>query len=254
MGKLEGRVAIITGGNRGIGRAAAVAFAKEGAAVVVTGRDGTAGAQTEAEIKAVGGEGVFMTHDVACEADWERVVGDCLAWYGGLDCLVNNAGVFLLKGLTDHTEEDWDRVFAVNTVGTWLGVKHGMKAMAQTGRGGSIVNVSSLMGLVGYPQNAAYCGSKGAVTGLTKAAASEGAMMAPPVRVNSLHPGVIWTEMITGQFGDDQALSDAFAADTPLKIIGRPDYIAEAILYLACDDSSYVTGAALSVDGGRGAD
>jgi NAD(P)-dependent dehydrogenase (short-subunit alcohol dehydrogenase family) len=129
-----------------------------------------------------------------------------------------------------------------------------MAAIAKTGRGGAIVNVSSLMGLVGYPQNAAYCASKGAVTGMTKSAALEGAAFTPPIRVNSLHPGVIWTEMITSQFGDDKALSDHFASETPLKIIGLPEYMADAILFLASDESSYVTGAALTVDGGRGAD
>jgi NAD(P)-dependent dehydrogenase (short-subunit alcohol dehydrogenase family) len=254
MGQFTGKVAIITGGNRGIGRAAAVQMARAGAKVVVTGRDAAAGAETEQLIAAAGGEGFFCRHDVTSEADWERVVGEAVSRYGGLDIVVNNAGVFLLKDTTETTEADWDHVFDINTTGTWLGVKHGFLAMSKTGRGGSIVNVSSLMGLVGYPQNAAYCASKGAVTGMTKSAANEGAGMVPPIRVNSLHPGVIWTEMITSQFGDDQALSDFFASETPLKIIGKPEYIADAILFLAGDESSYVTGASLTVDGGRGAD
>jgi NAD(P)-dependent dehydrogenase (short-subunit alcohol dehydrogenase family) len=254
MGKLEGKVAIITGGNRGIGRSAAVLFAKHGAKVVVTGRDAQAGAETERLIAAAGGVGVFMPHDVTSEADWARVVQATVARFGGLDVVVNNAGVFVLKDTTQTTEQEWDHVFDINTTGTWLGVKYGMQAMITTGRGGSIVNVSSLMGLVGYPQNAAYCASKGAVTGMSKSAAAEGAGLSPPIRVNSLHPGVIWTEMLTSQFGDDKALSDHFASETPLKIIGQPEYIADAILFLASDDSSYVTGAALTVDGGRGAD
>jgi NAD(P)-dependent dehydrogenase (short-subunit alcohol dehydrogenase family) len=254
MGKLSGRVALITGGNRGIGRATAALFAREGCRVVVTGRDAAAGAETEGLIAADGWEAMFLAQDVTIEADWERVIGATIDRFGGLDVLVNNAGAFLLQSTPETTEADWDRIFDINCTGTWLGVKHGFTAIAQTGRGGSIVNVSSLMGLVGYPQNAAYCASKGAVTGMTKSAAAEGAMMTPPVRVNSLHPGVIWTEMITSQFGDDKALSDHFASETPLKIIGLPDYMAEAILFLASDDSSYVTGAALTVDGGRGAD
>jgi NAD(P)-dependent dehydrogenase (short-subunit alcohol dehydrogenase family) len=254
MGKLSGKVALITGGNRGIGRAAAVLFARHGAKVAVTGRDAAAGAETERLVRAAGGECVFHAHDVANEADWERVVGDTVARFGGLDVVVNNAGAFLLQPTTEATEADWDRIFDINCTGTWLGVKHGFHAIAKTGRGGAIVNVSSLMGLVGFPQNAAYCASKGAVTGMTKSAAAEGAMLSPPVRVNSLHPGVIWTEMITSQFGDDQALSDHFASETPLKIIGLPEYMADAILFLASDDSTYVTGAALTVDGGRGAD
>jgi NAD(P)-dependent dehydrogenase (short-subunit alcohol dehydrogenase family) len=192
MGQFAGKVAIITGGNRGIGRAAAVQMARAGAKVVVTGRDAAAGAETEQLIAAAGGEGFFCRHDVTSEADWERVVGEAVSRYGGLDIVVNNAGVFLLKDTTETTEADWDHVFDINTTGTWLGVKHGFLAMSKTGRGGSIVNVSSLMGLVGYPQNAAYCASKGAVTGMTKSAANEGAGMVPPIRVNSLHPGVIY--------------------------------------------------------------
>jgi NAD(P)-dependent dehydrogenase (short-subunit alcohol dehydrogenase family) len=133
-------------------------------------------------------------------------------------------------------------------------VKHGFAAIGATGRGGSIVNVSSLMGQVGYPGAVAYCATKGAITGMTKAAAMEGALMQPQVRVNSLHPGVIWTEMVTSQFGDSQELQDAFAAETPLKMIGLPEYVADAIVFLVCDDSSYMTGAELTVDGGRGAD
>ena len=116
------------------------------------------------------------------------------------------------------------------------------------------INVSSLMGQVGYPNSIAYCATKGAVTAMTKTAAIEGAQMSPKVRVNSLHPGVIWTPMITGTFGDDQALADAFAADTPLRMIGRPEYMADAICYLISDDAAYVTGAELTADGGRGAD
>ena len=254
MVNLTGKTALVTGGNRGIGRAAAIALAKAGANVVVTGRDAAAGAETERQVAASGGTAVFVPHDVTSEEDWARVVDAAVTRFGGLDIVVNNAGAFLLKGTAETTEADWDSIFDINATGTWLGVKHGMAAIAKTGRGGAIVNVSSLMGLVGFPQNAAYCASKGAVTGMTKSAALEGAAYTPPVRVNSLHPGVIWTEMITSQFGDDKALSDHFASETPLKIIGLPEYMADAILFLASDESSYVTGAALTVDGGRGAD
>lgn len=254
MAHLSGRTALVTGGNRGIGRAAAIALAKAGANVVVTGRDAAAGAETERQVTAVGGTALFVPHNVVSEEDWIRVIEATLSRFGGLDIVVNNAGAFLLKGTAETTEADWDAIFDINATGTWLGVKHGMTAIAKTGRGGAIVNVSSLMGLVGFPQNAAYCASKGAVTGMTKSAALEGATFNPPIRVNSLHPGVIWTEMITSQFGDDKALSDHFASETPLKIIGLPEYMADAILFLASDESSYVTGAALTVDGGRGAD
>lgn len=252
--ELKDKVAIITGATRGMGRAAAVLFARSGAKVVATGRSEAEGAETERQMIEAGGEGVFVRQDITSETDWAHVTGAAVSRYGGLDVLVNNAGVFMVKPIGDTSEEDYDWIYRTNVEGTFLGMKHAFAAMRATGRGGAIVNVSSLMGQVGFPGATAYCATKGAITGMTKAAAHEGAEFDPQIRVNSLHPGVIWTEMITSQFGDDPALSESFAEDTPLKIIGLPEYMADAIAYLASDQSSYVTGTELTVDGGRGAD
>ena len=250
---LKDHVVVVTGATKGIGRSTAVLLAKRGAKVIATGRDAAGGADTIRLAAEAGGDCIFMRQDVTREADWAAVMTEAER-RGGLNGLVNNAGMFFVKPIEDTTEADFDDIYRVNVEGCFLGVREAMRSFRAGGRGGAIVNVSSLMGLVGFPQAAAYCATKGAITGLTKAAAIDGAAMTPKVRVNSLHPGVIWTEMITGQFGDSQDLSDAFAADTPLRMVGRPEHMAEAILYLISDDSSYVTGAELTVDGGRGAD
>ena len=252
-GNLSGKTVIVTGATKGIGWETAVRLAAQGASVVATGRDEKAGAGLAEQIRKTGGRAAFVRHDVRSEADWARVI-ERAEGFGPLDSMVNNAGVFFVKPLEDTTEEDFDLACEINLEGAFLGVKHAFASFARGRRPGSIVNVSSLMGLVGFPGATAYCASKGGVTGFTKAAAIEGAAMDPKVRVNSVHPGVIWTPMITDQFGEDQALADAFAAETPLRIIGRPEYVADTIVFLVSDDSSYVTGAELTVDGGRGAD
>lgn len=253
-GRLADRVVIVTGATKGIGRETAKLLAEEGAKVACTGRDQAGGASLIAEIEAAGGEAIFVPHDVAREADWRRVVDRAEGELGGVRGVVNNAGSFFVKPIAETTDEDFDDIFDVNVTGAFLGAKLGFEAIARTGQPGAIVMVSSLMGQVGFPGAVAYCTTKGAVTGLTKTSAIEGAAMSPPIRVNSVHPGVIWTPMITSQFGDDPALANAFAADTPLKMIGLPRYVADAILFLLSDESSHVTGAELTVDGGRGAD
>ena len=254
IAELKNRVAIVTGATKGIGRSTAILFAKSGAKVIATGRSEDEGKKTETLMREAGGVGIFVKQDITQEDDWKTVTVKAIDEYGGLDILVNNAGVFMVKPIEETTEEDYDWIYSTNVEGTFLGMKYAMIAMQKSQRPGTIVNVSSLMGQVGFPGATAYCATKGAITGMTKAAALEGAAMDPQIRVNSLHPGVIWTEMITSNFGDDQALSDAFAEDTPLKIIGLPEYMADAIAYLASDQSSYVTGTELTVDGGRGAD
>ena len=220
-GSLTGRTIVVTGATRGIGRATALRLAGEGAHVVATGRSEADGAETVRLVQAAGGSAEFLRHEVARDADWAQVTAAAEA-RGGYRGLVNNAGLFFVKPLAETTEADFDAIYAVNVEGTFLGVKHATAAFVRGGQGGAIVNVSSLMGQVGVVDGIAYCATKGAVTGMTKAAAVDGAALEPPVRVNSLHPGVIWTEMITGQFGDSQALADAFAADTPLRSVGSP--------------------------------
>lgn len=253
-GKLTGRTIIVTGATKGIGQATCVALAREGADVVATGRDEKGGAETHRLVAEGGGRCLFLTHDVRDEARWEQIFAEAEKHFSAPRGLVNNAGAFFVKTLADTTEDDFDAICAVNVEGTFLGVKHAFRSFARSKSAGAVVNVSSLMGQVGFPDAIAYCASKGAITGMTKSAAIEGAQMRPRVRVNSLHPGVIWTPMITGTFGADPALADAFAADTPLKMIGLPEYVADAIVYLVGDDAAYVTGAELTVDGGRGAD
>ena len=254
IGRLADQVIIVTGATKGIGRETAKVLAGEGAKIACTGRDVGEGESLVREIEAAGGSAIFTPHNVASEADWRRVVERAEKDLGGVRGVVNNAGAFFVKPIAETTDEDFDGIFDVNVTGAFLGAKLGFEAIARTGKAGAIVMVSSLMGQVGFPGAVAYCATKGAVTGLTKTLAIEGAAMNPPIRVNSVHPGVIWTPMITSQFGDDQALSDAFAADTPLRIIGQPRYIADAILFLLSGESARITGAELTVDGGRGAD
>jgi NAD(P)-dependent dehydrogenase (short-subunit alcohol dehydrogenase family) len=253
-GSLQDRVVIVTGATKGIGRETAKLLAHEGAKVACTGRDLEDGASVVKEIVAEGGRAIFVPHDIASESDWREMLTRTEVELGGVYGLVNNAGAFFVKPLDETTEADFQGIYDINVQGAFLGMKFGFAAIAKAGAAGAIVNVSSLMGQVGFPGASAYCATKGAVTGLTKLAAIEGAAMRPQVRVNSLHPGVIWTPMITGQFGDDPALADAFAADTPLRMIGLPKYMADAILYLVSDESAHVTGIELTVDGGRGAD
>jgi 3alpha(or 20beta)-hydroxysteroid dehydrogenase len=241
MGRLDGKVAIVTGAARGQGAAEARAFAREGAKVVLTDvlvEEGEATAST------IGGDAVFVRHDVSSEEEWEAAIAATLDRFGRLDVLVNNAAVAFTSPITEHSLADYERLVAVNQVGVFLGLKSVVKPMTDAG-GGSIVNISSGAGLRATKYMIGYAATKYAVTGMTAAAALELARY--NIRVNSIHPGVIDTDMISTNTPE---MTAGMVKATPLRRLGAPEEIAEVALFLASDESSYMTGAHLPVDGG----
>lgn len=248
MTQLEGRVALVTGGARGIGAATAEALADAGAAVMITDVLDAEGGATAARLDRDSTRVLFRHHDVSDEADWARVVADCEATLGGLDILVNNAGILLVKPLLETSIEEFRRVQSVNVEGTFLGIKAAMPAIGrradQWRGGGSIINLSSLGGLVGSPSAIAYCGSKGSIRLMTKAAALECTNLGLRIRVNSVHPGRIDTDM----FRD--AMRGLDGVPRQAGQVGTPADIANAILFLASDAAAFVTGSELVADGG----
>ena len=242
MDRLKDKVAIVTGAARGQGAAEARLFADEGAKVVLTD---VLSAEGEATAAACGG--MFMHHDVSSEEPWERVVAATLAAHGRIDVLVNNAGIFHRAKLVDHTLEDFRRVLDINTVGVFLGMRAVAPQMIAQG-GGSIVNISSIAGLVGSPYAIAYGASKFAVTGMTKSAAAELARYG--IRVNSIHPGMIETEMIHEVVGHDEGRLERMAASTPFRRAAGPEEIAALALFLASDEASFSSGSQFVADGG----
>ena len=248
MGKLDGKVALISGGARGQGAAEARLFAQEGGKVVLADILDTQGQQVEAEINELGGDALYIHLDVTSESDWQRAVQATVAKYGKLDILVNNAAIIIEKAaIEDRTASEWDRVFEVNAKGVFLGTKHAIPEMRKAG-GGSIVNISSVAGIgQSLHQEPAYAASKGAVRIFSKVTASQHA--ADGIRCNSVHPGPIDTDMLAGAMGDEARLQDRLAR-VPMRRMGSVDEIAKGVLYLASDDSSYVTGSELVIDGG----
>lgn len=246
-GRIAGKTALVTGGASGIGAAIALELSREGATVVVTDLNETAGAAVAADLM----NGQFLRHDVTSEADWKAVVAQVQESYNGLDILVNNAGVMpALKTIEETSYEEWKRVMAVNMDGVFLGVKYGIGAMKE--RGGAIVNISSIMGLVGEAIVGAYSASKGGVRLFTKSAAIECANLGYPIRINSVHPGYIDGGMF-GTMADTfgaEGLRERFAGKTPMRRLGRPEEIAKGVLFLVSDDSSFSTGSELVLDGG----
>jgi len=247
MGKLAGKVALITGAGSGIGQATAVLFAKELARVVVADCAPRGGQETVKMIKEAGGDALYVQVDVSKTVDVERVVAVTVRSYGKIDILFNNAGVFSRFASTAETkEEDWDLAINTNLKGVFLCTKYAIPAMLSQGKG-VIINTSSGAGLVASPGLLAYGVSKAGVIHLTKTAALEYARQ--NIRVNCICPGAIHTPMYTPFLADGASL-EPLVQRTPLGRIGQPSEIAQAALYLACDDSSFVTGAVIAVDGG----
>jgi 3(or 17)beta-hydroxysteroid dehydrogenase len=250
MDRVKGKVAIVTGGAGGLGQAEASLLAKEGAEVVITDIDEVAIEKAVAEINNHGGRTIFVKHDVTSEADWSGVMSRTLEEFGRLDILVNNAGVIFYKKIADTSLAEWRWLMSVNLDGVFLGTKFAIEAMKRTG-GGSIINISSVAGLIGNPDAAAYHASKGGVRLFTKAAAIEcsKAGYSYNIRVNSIHPGVIKTAMADGLMQDEIKYKTALSWH-PIGDFGEPEDVAYGVLYLASDESKFITGSELVIDGG----
>jgi 3(or 17)beta-hydroxysteroid dehydrogenase len=247
LSRLAGKVALITGGASGFGRATAGLFLKEGARVVITDRNAAEGKAAEAELGCR-----FVEQDVTDEASWPLLIDGIAAMEGRLDILVNNAGIGVFRSVTEMSLKEWRRVQAVNADAVFLGCKYAIPLMECAG-GGSIINVASIAGKVGAPLMAAYCASKGAVTLFTKALAMECAAARNNIRVNSVHPGYVETAMVQGHIAagaDPERTRKHLERLHPIGRMGQAEEIARGILYLAGDESSFMTGAELVLDGG----
>lgn len=252
MPRVATKVAIVTGAAMGIGRACAELLAGEGAAVAITDRETAAGKEVNDALLKAGRRSIFVEHDVGSEDHWERVIAEVLKAFGKIDILVNNAGVGWF-GDVEHTSlDDWHSLLRVNLDGVFLGIKHAIPSMRAAG-GGSIINISSIEGLIGDPRLAAYNASKGAVRLLTKSAALYCARERMNIRVNSIYPGYIETPMVEHALASSdnpEAMRQAIEALHPVGHMGQPVDIAYGVLYLASDESTFVTGSELVIDGG----
>lgn len=249
MGRLGGKVALVTGGSSGIGRASVLAFAREGAKVVVADVNVEGGKETVRLVKEADGEAIFVKADVSQAVEVEAMVDKAVETYGRLDCAFNNAGIegALYVSAADYDEVMWDHVLGINLKGMWLSMKYEIPQMLEQG-GGAIVNMASLAGLVGSSVNVAYVASKHGVVGLTKAAAIEYAQK--NIRINAVCPGVIRTRMGESLFLGNSDIESRVVGLHPVGRLGNPEEVAEAVLWLVSDAASFVVGAALSVDGG----
>lgn len=247
MGRLQDKVAIVTGAGTGIGKQTALLFATEGASVIVTDIDEKTGHETAEEIRKSGGDALFVKHNVRSEDDWKQVVSQTLEKYQKIDVLFNNAGIYIIKPLTETTLDDWDKLMGVNVTGVFLGMKHVVPVMAEH-KSGSVINASSVAGLIGAAGHVLYGASKGAVRIMTKDVAAEYAPY--QIRVNSIHPGYIKTGMAElGAKVANVTLED-LGKGYPLGRLGDPVDVAKLVLFLASDDSSYITATEFVIDGG----
>ena len=249
MKEFEGKVALVTGGGSGIGRATAMAFAREGAQVVIGNRNVERGEETVSIIREAGGTASFKRTDVMVAAEVEALVEDAVKTCGRLDIAFNNAGIEgeVKPTLIDHTEANFDAVMGINVKGVWLSMKYEIPQMLKTG-GGAIVNSSSVAGVIGFPGIGIYSGSKHAVIGLTKAAALE--YSARGIRVNAVNPAVIDTEMVDRLADGMNMKKDDMTTFHPIGRLGRVEEVAEAVLWLCSDKASFVTGHSMMIDGG----
>ncbi len=245
MGRLDGKVAIITGAASGQGALETKLFAKEGAKVVATDVQEDKLKEVVEEVNKEGGDALAIKHDVTSEAEWKEVISKAVETYGTLNVLVNNAGVFIPGNAEEATLENWNKVMNINAAGTFLGIKYALPEMRKAG-GGSIVNISSISGILGFGA-AAYNASKGAIRTLTKNVAADFAK--ENIRVNSIHPGVIVTPM-TDPLLNVPETRKSLEDMTPLPRLGEPKDIAYGALYLASDETSFMTGSELVIDGG----
>ena len=245
--RLKEKTAIVTGGANGIGKATVNKFLEEGANVVFTDINKEAGNKTLEEMREVSNNVLFIQHDVSKESDWINVIEETLKAFGKVDILFNNAGIFSSKPVTEYETEEWNRLLGINVTGVFIGMKHTVPVMREQ-KSGSIINTSSVAGIKGSPNATLYGASKGAVRIMTKDLAVE---VAPDqIRVNSIHPGIIQTAM-----GDDvatsvNASSDQLAKSIPLRRLGKPEEIANLVAFLASDESSFITGTEMIIDGG----
>ncbi|MGE0886036.1 MAG: SDR family oxidoreductase [Blastocatellales bacterium] len=247
MSQFAGKVALVTGGNAGIGRATAIEFARQGAKVVVSGRRDKEGNEVIAEIKAAGGDAIFVKADVSKESDVQALIEKTLTTYGRLDFAFNNAGVEQsFSSLPEQAEETFDQIMDINVKGVWLSMKHQIPAMLKNG-GGAIVNNSSVAGVIGMATVPIYVASKHAVVGLTKSVALEYAKQ--NVRVNSVAPGAVETRMFL-DFAAAPEIRQMLESAHPMGRIGQPEEIANAVVWLCSDKASFVTGQTYAVDGG----